>query len=174
MQYLRLNKSQKVRISDILYVRKVRENEALVLDRDGPIEAPRTAAVIVMRDRSKGRIVTPVSFETIMERMAFVDVGGNRYVPVINIEELGRSPEEFEGKRFRSVWVKGSVVLSSELPLHVLEARLEEAITAQIRYDEIAERSDRVKKKLLARVARPKVDYALRVQAPEYGLVMAA
>ena len=120
MEYLRLNKSMKVRTSDILYVRKVRENEALGQDRDGPIDAPRNAAVIVLRDKSKGRIVTPVSFETVMERQGFVDIGANRFVPVGNVEELNTSPEEFEGKRYRVVWLKGcSGVLSSMVALHL-------------------------------------------------------
>jgi len=97
MEYLRLNKSMKVRTSDILYVRKVRENEALGQDRDGPIDAPRNAAVIVLRDKSKGRIVTPVSFETVMERQGFVDIGANRFVPVDNVEDFNRMLEYKRG-----------------------------------------------------------------------------
>ncbi len=176
MEYLRLNKSMKVRTSDILYVRKVRENEAFGQDRDGPIDAPRNAAVIVLRDKSKGRIVTPVSFETVMERQGFVDIGANRFVPVGNVEELNSSPEEFEGKRYRVVWLKGySGVLSSMVALHVLEGRLLDAQRKQDRLDEQAVMAERVKKKLLSRVRMPKMKVPVGMhQIPHFGLEMAA
>lgn len=174
MEYLRLNKSMKVRAGDILYVRKVRECEALGMDRDGPISAPRNAAVIVLKDKSKGRIVTPVSFETVMERMGFVDIGENRFVPAQNIEEINTSPEEFEGKRFRVVWLKGfGGVLGSTVVLHELEGRLDDALRRQARIDEIAEKAERVKKKLLSRVP-VKVQMPMSFPVPQYGLGMAA
>ena len=176
MEYLRLNKSMKVRTSDILYVRKVRENEALGQDRDGPIEAPRSAAVIVLRDKSKGRIVTPVSFETVMERQGFVDIGANRFVPVENIEELNSSPEEFEGKRYRVVWLKGcSGVLSSMVALHELEGRLIDAQRKQDRLNDQALTAERVKKKLLSRVRVANIQVPVGMhQIPHFGLEMAA
>ena len=181
MEYLRLHQSMKVRTSDILYVRKVRENEALGQDRDGPIDAPRNAAVIVLRDKSKGRIVTPVSFETVMERQGFVDIGANRYVPVRNVEELNTSPEEFEGKRYRVIWLKGfNGVLSSMVALHELEGRLADAQRKQDRLDDQAEMLERIKKKLLNRARVPKMEVAdIEVpggmhQIPHFGLEMAA
>lgn len=175
MEYLRLNKTTKVRASDILYVRKVRELEALGMDRDGPIEAPKNAAVIVMRDKKASRIVSPVSFETVMERMGFVDIGDNRYVPAQNIEELNRSPDEFEGKRFRVVWLKGfSGVLSSTLLLHELEGRLVDALRKQQRLDDNAAMAERVKQRLLRRVPKQKVRAPVTVAGIYFGLEMAA
>jgi len=173
MEYLRLNKTMKVRASDILYVRKVRELEALGMDRDGAIDAPKNAAVIVMRDKKAKRIVSPVSFETVMERMGFVDIGDNRYVPAQNIEELNSSPDEFEGKRFRVVWLKGfSGVLSSTLVLHELEGRLVDALRKQQRLDDNTAMAERVKQRLLRRVPMARV--TVHVPGSYYGLEMAA
>lgn len=182
MEYLRLNKTMKVRTSDILYVRKVRDNEALGQDRDGPIDAPRSAAVIVLRDKSKARIVSPVSFETVMERQGFVDIGQNRYVPVSNLEEINTSPEEFEGKRYRVVWLKGfSGVLSSMVHLHVLEGRVVDAQHRQARLDEQAAMAERVKTKLLSRARVPDIKLpeiqmpvGMHQAMPQFGLGMAA
>ena len=177
MEYLRLNRAMKVRASDILYVRKVRDIEALGIDRDGPINAPKNAAVIVLRDKKAARIVSSVSFETVMERMGFVDIGENRFVPAQNIEELNGSPAEFEGKRFRVVWLKGfDGALSSSLLLHELEGRLADALLKQERLDDNAAKAERVKQRLLRRVpmARVPVMSSMPVGVGDFGFDMAA
>lgn len=181
MEYLRLNKSMKVRTSDILYVRKVRETEALGIDRDGPITGRKGAAVIVLRNRKAPRIISPVSFETLMERMAFVDIGENRYVPVPNIAEICWSPEEFEGKRFRTIWLKDDAggyagVMGSNEFMHVLEARLNDAQRKQARIVANAEMAERVKAKLLERRGAPRIEISLplSIMVPETGFGMAA
>lgn len=151
MEYLRVNKGIKVRMSEMLYIRKVRESEALGMDRDGCIQAAKHAAIIVMRKKSAKRIVTPVAFDTLLERMAFVDIGDNRYVPVGSIEAIEQSADEGEGKRFCSVWLFGGVVLTSVVAFYILDCRRMDGALAQQRIDERAQAAVRVKDKLLSR-----------------------
>lgn len=151
MKYLRVTKDLKVRTRDILYIRKVRESEALSLDRDGAIKAPVGAAIIVLKAANSARIVTPIAFATLKERMAFVDIGENRFVPASNIEAIEQSADEGVGQRFCSVWLFGGSVLTTLIPFYILEGRHREGAYAQLRMDERAANAERVKQKLLER-----------------------
>lgn len=174
MEHLRVKKGMKVRTSEILYIRKVRDSEALGMDRDGFIQAAKHAAIIVMRKKSAGRTVTPVAFETLLERMGFVDIGDNRFVPVSNIEAIDQSADEGEGRRFCSVWLFGGGVLTSVVPFYILDGRLKDGALTQQRIDERAQSAERVKDKLLA---RPKFAPVIPVYAfpfPDTGFGVAA
>lgn len=151
MEYLRVTKDLKVKTRDILYIRKVRESEALGVDRDGTIIAPRSAAVIVLKGAESGRIVTPVAFDTLKERMGFVDIGENRFVPACNIECIERNVDEDYGQGYCSVWLFGGLVLTTLIPLYILEGRYKDGALVQQRLDERAEAAERVKNKLLER-----------------------
>jgi hypothetical protein len=141
----------KLRTRDILYIRKVRESEALSLDRDGAIKAPKGSAIIVLKAANSARIVTPVSFDTLKERIAFVDIGENRFVPASNIEVIEQSADEGYGQRFCSVWFFGGSVLTTLIPFYILEGRYKDGALAQQRMDERAQSAERVKQKLLER-----------------------
>lgn len=151
MEYLRVTKDLKVRTRDILYIRKVRESEALSMDRDGAIEAPKGCAIIVFKAANSERIVTPVSFDTLKERMAFVDIGENRFVPASNIETIEQDADEGYGQRYSSVWLFGGSVLTTLIPFYILEGRHRDGAYAQLRMDERAANAERVKQKLLER-----------------------
>jgi hypothetical protein len=151
MEYLRVTKDLKLQTRDILYIRKVRESEALGLDRDGAIKAPKGSAVIVLKGGDAARMVTPVAFDTLKERMAFVDIGENRFVPASNIEAIERSADEGHGKRYCAVWLFGGSVLTSLVPLYILEGRQRDGALTQQRMDERAEAAERIKNKLLER-----------------------
>lgn len=173
MEYLRLNKFLKVDRLAIHYVRKVRQVEALRLDGDGAIVEPvnPNAAVIVLRDRKAPRIITPISFETLMGRMAIVDVGENRFVPAVNIEQIRRSPQEYEAERYTEVWLHGrpwGTMMASKLPRHVLEERLDQALRVQDVLE--AEAAAKMAEKM-AGLGRSKTS---RSPARERALVMAA
>jgi hypothetical protein len=180
MKYLRLNKYLKVDRLDILYVRKVRSVEALSLDADGPIVTPvdPEAAVIVFADRKCPRIITPISFRAVLSKMAFVDIGDNRYVPALNIDELCLSPKEYDAERFTEVWLQGqpwSQCMTSTLPKYQLEERLDKAM----RFQDILDRDEA--RKLAKRTVRVRVQMPSRPSVPayqpaamEYGLEMAA
>lgn len=174
MEYLRVNKGIKVRMSDILYIRKVRESEALGMDRDGCIHAARHAAIIVMRKKSAKRIVTPVAFETLLERVAFVDIGDNRYVPVSSIESIEQSADEGEGKRFCSVWLFGGALLTSVIPFYILDGRRKDGAFNQHRIDERAQSTERVKRKLLSRTKFAPIIPPYAYPFPESGFGVAA
>lgn len=174
MEHLRVKKGMNVRASEILYIRKVRDSEALGMDRDGFIQAAKHAAVIVMRKKSAKRIVTPVAFETLLERMAFVDIGDNRFVPVGNIENIDQSADEGEGKRFCSVWLFAGVVLTSVVPFYILDGRRKDGAFTQQRIDERGQAAQRVKHKLLARPKFAPVIPPYAFPFPETGFGVAA
>ncbi len=174
MEYLRVNKGIKVRMSDILYIRKVRESEALGMDRDGCIQAARHAAIIVMRKKSAKRIVMPVAFETLLERTAFVDIGDNRYVPASSIESIEQSADEGEGKRFCSVWLFGGALLTSVIPFYILDSRRKDGAFNQQRIDERAHASERVKNKLMSRTKCSPIIPPYPFPFPESGFGVAA
>lgn len=151
MEFLHVSKELKLRIRDILYIRKVRESEALGVDRDGAVLAPRNAAVIVMKGAEGERIVTPVAYDTLKMRVGLVDIGENRFVPASNIEIIEQSADEGFGQRYCSVWQLGGSVLTSLVPFYILEGRHKDAALMQQRIDERAESAERIKQKLLER-----------------------
>lgn len=174
MEYLRVTKDMNVRTRDILYIRKVRESEALAMDRDGAIKAPRNVAIIVLKGADTARIVTPVAFDTLKERMAFVDIGENRFVPASNIEAIEQSADEGYGQRFCSVWLFGGSVLTTLIPFYLLEGRHKDGALAQQRMDERAASAERVKQKLLERPKFAPVIPRFTVPFPDRGFGVAA
>jgi hypothetical protein len=174
MENLRVTKDMKLRTRDILYIRKVRESEALSLDRDGAIKAPKGAAVVVLKATGSARIVTPVSFDTLKERMAFVDIGENRFVPASNIEDIEQSADEGYGQRFCSVWLFGGSVLTTLIPFYILEGRHKDGALAQQRMDQRAASAERVKQKLLERPHFAPVITRFTVPVPDKGFGMVA
>jgi hypothetical protein len=174
MEFLRVTKEMKVRTRDIFYIRKVRESEALALDRDGAIKAPRNVAIIVLKGADSARIVTPVAFDTLKERMAFVDIGENRFVPASNIEAIELSADEGYGQRFCSVWMFGGSVLTSLIPLYILEGRHKDGALVQQRMDEQEDSAQRVKQRLLERPKFAPVIPRYTFPFPESGFGVAA
>ena len=174
MEYLRVTKEIKVRTRDIRYIRKVHESEGLAMDRDGAIKAPRNVAVIVLKGGDTARIVTPVAFDTLRERMAFVDIGENRFVPASNIEAIEQSADEGYGQRYCSVWLFGGLVLATLVPFYILEGRHRDGALAEQRMDERAESAERVKQKLLERPKFAPVIPRFTYPFPEKGFGVAA
>lgn len=136
MDYLNFDKVFFVHRLDIQYVRKVRGSEALGLDRDGPLmglDNPE-GAVIVMRGRSGGkgrRLATEISFSALVNgKMGFVDIGGNRHVPVGNIREIVSGQEIENDVPYSEIWLEGrghGGLLVSTLSVEELEERREAA-----------------------------------------------
>jgi hypothetical protein len=137
MEYLNFDKVFYVHRLDILYVRRVRMSEALGIDRDGPLASQPDnldAAVIVLRG-PKGRkgkqLVTDVPFEELIKgKMGFVDIGGNRHVPVCNIAEITEGEAIENDEPYSAIWLDGRPgqrLLVSKLSVDELEERREAA-----------------------------------------------
>ena len=141
MDYLNFDKVFYVHRLDILYVRRVRMSEALGIDRDGPLSFQPDnldAAVIVLRG-PKGRmgkqLVTEVPFEQLMKgQMDFVDIGGNRFVPVSNIMEITEGEAMADEAPYSAIWLDGRPgqrLVVSKLSVDELEERREAAQQAE-------------------------------------------
>lgn len=113
MDYLNFDKIFFVHRRDIHYVRRVRILEALGLDRDGPMpEADDPgAAVIVLRGahgKAGRRLLTEAAFAELMQgKMGFVDIGGNRHVPLENIREITEGEVIENDEPYTEVWLEG-------------------------------------------------------------------
>jgi len=137
MDYLNFDKVFYVHRLDILYVRRVRMSEALGIDRDGALSYQPDnldAAVVVLRGpkgRTGKQLVTEVSFDELMKgRMGFVDIGGNRHVPVSNIAEITQGEGMENEEPYSSIWLEGRPgqrLLVSKLSVDELEERREAA-----------------------------------------------
>lgn len=141
MDYLNFDKIFYVHRLDILYVRRVRMTEALGIDRDGPLSYQPDnldGAVVVLRG-ADGRIgkqlTTEVAFDELIKgRMGFVDIGGNRFVPVANIAEITEGEPIEQDEPYSSVWLDGCPgqrLLVSKLSVDELEERREAALTLE-------------------------------------------
>lgn len=145
MDYLNFDRIFYVHRLDILYVRRVRVTEALGIDRDGPLSYQPDnldGAVVVLRG-ADGRIgkqlVTEVAFDELIKgRMGFVDIGGNRFVPVANIAEIVEGEPIEEDEPYSSIWLDGRPgqrVLVSKLSVDELEERREAAMHKEERLE---------------------------------------
>ncbi|MFA5951887.1 MAG: hypothetical protein WC807_16555 [Hyphomicrobium sp.] len=122
--------------------------EALGMDRDGPLsyqpDNPE-AAVVVLRgpNGQKGRqLVTEVAFADLIKgRMGFVDIGGNRFVPVSNIVEITEGETIEDDEPYAAIWLDGRPgqrLLVSKLSVDELEERREAAQHAEDRKERAA------------------------------------
>lgn len=163
MDYLNFDKVFYVHRLDILYVRRVRMSEALGIDRDGPLsyepDNPDAAVVVLRgpRGRKGKQLVTEVSFDELMKSgMGFVDIGGNRHVPVSNIAEITQGEAMENDEPYSSIWLDGRPgqrLLVSKLSVDELEERREAVLDTEDREERVAWRAPIVMETHLAMAA---------------------
>lgn len=162
MDYLNFDKIFFVHRLDILYVRRVRPSEALGMDRDGPCygaEDPE-AAIVVLRGRGGRpgrRLVTEVSFgELTSGKMPFVDIGGNRSVPLDNIREIAEGQEIENDDGYSEIWLESrghATLLVSKLGVEELEERCDAARAEEDAWDRASWSVPMVTQRMIAMAA---------------------
>lgn len=132
MDYLNFDKIFFVHRLDIQYIRRVRVSESLGMDRDGPVAGADNpdAAVVVLRGRpgmKAKQLVTEMPFAELLDgKMGFVDIGGNRYVPAANIEQIAEGQEIENDEPYTEIWLEGrphGSLMVSKLSIQELEER---------------------------------------------------